>query len=103
MKDDINPFFLAVRNLAFMYLIQGKQSVSDTVLRKYVTVRPILALIIYRLKGQSKEIFYPRYSIKRLILVTVDMPKSSVEDCLIFVELFLFEVLNPNLDGWGRI
>jgi hypothetical protein len=86
-----------------MYFIQGKQSVSDTVLRKYVTVRPILALIIHRLKGQSKEIFYPRYSIKRLILVRVDMPESSVEDCLIFVELFLFEVLNPNLDGWGQI
>jgi hypothetical protein len=44
------------------------------------------------LKGQSNEIFLlPIFFTKRIVLVSVDMPKSDFEICQILVELFILK------------
>jgi hypothetical protein len=45
------------------------------------------------LKGQSNEIFRLQFFFtKRLVLVSIDMPKSDFEFCQIFVELFVLKM-----------
>jgi hypothetical protein len=45
------------------------------------------------LKGQANEIFRLQFFFtKRLVVVSIDMPKSEFEFCQIFVELFILKI-----------
>ncbi len=62
-------------------------------LKGSILMRFLLKIYTGYLRGQSNEIFRPPFFFtKRLVLVSIDMPKSDFEFCQIFVELFVLKI-----------